>query len=287
MLRSGSALALYEVCRRYATNPSKVTMTEGVEHWHGVLTGNPVNYGAEVSYKYFKRDVIKPAIAEVNALTDIRVELIEHKNGRRIESLQFRVELAAQSQLAFPAPPVVDTDLIERIVKFGFNQAEAADFVAAYGDEKIRSSVHFVEARIAQTNSSPLDSPAAYFRWTLREGAAAARGLQDASQPAARKAGKQAGGHPVPMMDRFLTARADEALSVYRELDEEKRKGLLERFRQHAPASVPLNKGIDHPMVRAMLGRWYATELWGEPTAEHLALFIEKYSLDGEVRRVA
>lgn len=288
VLKSGSALALYEVCRRHATNPSRVTHVDTVEHWHGVLTGNPVNTEVSVPYKYFKRDTIKPAIAEVNALTDITVELIEHKNGRRIEALQFGVELKAQAQLAFPAPAVIDTDLMERITKFGFTQAEAADFVASHGDDKIRTSVNFVEVRLGQKNSPPLDSPAAYFRWTLREGAAAARGLlQEGAKAPSKAAGKQpiAGGQS--MMERLLTARSEEAMVVYRELDDDKRREILERFRKQAPAGVLLTKGVENPMVRSLLGRWYAKELWGEPTAEQMATFIDRFPLDVEAREVA
>lgn len=278
VLRSGAALALYEVCRRYATNPSHVTMTESVEHWYGVLTGNPVTQGMDIPYKYFKRDVIKPAVAEVNSLTDIRVELVEHKSGRRIESLQFRVELAAQSQLAFPAPPVIDTELMARIMSFGFSQAEAGEFVAAYGDTKVRGCVQLVEARMQQKNSAPLTSPAAYFKWSLREGDAALRALQDNTTAEPRTAKRAAEPGP-SMLDRFLSARADEAVAVYREHDEELRREILERFRAEASESVPRNKGIENPMVRSLLGRWYATELWGEPTAEHLARFTERFEL--------
>lgn len=83
LLRSGTALALYEICRRYATNPSKRTHIETYEHWYGALTGNAVSKDDPPPYKYFKRDVIKPAVAQINALTDINVELIEHKNGRK------------------------------------------------------------------------------------------------------------------------------------------------------------------------------------------------------------
>ena len=72
-LKSGSALALYEICRRYATNPSKVTSIQTYEHWYGVITGNPISISTPPVYKYFKRDTLKPAIAEINALTDITI----------------------------------------------------------------------------------------------------------------------------------------------------------------------------------------------------------------------
>ena len=39
----------------------KLTFIQGVEHWYGVITGNPISKDAPPVYKYFKRDVLKPA----------------------------------------------------------------------------------------------------------------------------------------------------------------------------------------------------------------------------------
>ena len=177
LLRSGAALALYEVCRRYATNPSRLTKIAPPEEWYGVLTGSPVPEKEIPPYKYFKRDILKLAIAEVNALTDITVELIEHKNGRRIDNIQFRVSPTMQPQLALPAAPIIDTELLEKLMGFGFTQEAAIDCLGAHSDSKIRATAQFVEARITQKNSAPLDSAAAYFRWALKEGSATERVL--------------------------------------------------------------------------------------------------------------
>ncbi len=277
LLRSGSALALYEICRRYATNPSKLTLVETYEHWYGVLTGNPVLREPPPPYKYFKRDVIKPAIAEINALTDIQVELVEHKNGRRVERLQFRVEHTRQPQLAFPASPVIDLELLGRIMRFGFNQHDAGDFLAQHGDDKIRASIAFVEARMDLKGSPALDSPAAYFRWTLKQGAAAAQGLH--LQGAASRAEPEKRPDGPSVMEKFLSARAQEALAVYKEFDEKDRKPIFERFLAQNPnKSVKLDRGVDNVMVKALFSHWYAKELWGEPTAQALANYVEQFA---------
>jgi plasmid replication initiation protein len=123
LLRSGPALALYEICRRYATNPSRVTSIEIYEYWHSALTGNPRD--EPPAYKYFKRDVLKPAIAEINSTTDIEVDLIEHKNGRKVERLQFYVELKKQQNIAFPAPPLINSEIIGKLITYGFSQQES------------------------------------------------------------------------------------------------------------------------------------------------------------------
>lgn len=279
LLRSGAALALYEVCRRYATNPSKLTMSGPFEYWYGVLTGNPAGTDDLPEYKYFKRDTIKPAIAEINTLTDIQVELIEHKNGRKVERIQFRVEQAKQPQLNFGAPPVIDLELLGRVMKFGFNQQDASDILAQHGDDKVRAAVAVVEARLAQRNSAPLDSPAGYFRWALKQGVnqlPAPDKAKDVKAPALRRP------EGASVMERFLAARAQDALSLFREMSAEEQQRTLERFKaQNKSRTVKPELGIANPIVRAALGPWYAQELWGEPTAQALASFVEQADMGG------
>lgn len=274
-LKSGSALALYEICRRYATNPSKLTFVQSVEHWYGVITGNPISADSPPVYKYFKRDVLKPAIAEVNALTDISVELIEHKNGRRIEKLQFRVEFNKQPQFEFPAPPVVDTELMERIMKFGFSKGTACDILAEHKDDIIRLAISRVETRAATKNMSPLGAPAGYFRWALQDLV-----RNPPSTPMALAKPAKAAGPNV--MDKFLSARSQEALAVYREADDKDRKDVFDRFKEQSPGKVlKLDRGLESAMVRSLFLQWYAKELWGEPSAAALARYIEQFPPEG------
>lgn len=274
-LKSGSALALYEICRRYATNPSKLTFIQSYEHWYGVITGNPISASTPPVYKYFKRDTLKPAIAEINALTDINIELVEHKNGRRVEKLQFRVEYTKQTKLEFPAPPVIDVAVIARVMKFGFSQADASDLVAQHTDDVIRAAISRVEARAESKGMTPLETPAGYFRWTLQD---LVRNPQVLAAPksAGATVAKKAAGPTV--MERFLSARAQDALGVYKALDDRERKAIFDSFKsQNANKTVKLDRGIESAMVRALFAPWYANELWGEPTAQALAQFIEQF----------
>lgn len=279
MLRSGSALALYEICRRYATNPSKVTLIETYEHWYGLLTGNPVLTEELPEYKYFKRDVIKTAIAEINALTDIQVELIEYKKGRRVERLQFRVEHTKQPQLGFAVPPVIDLELMGKIMKFGFAQQEASDFIAQHSDDKIRAAVAFVQARIDLKNSAPLDSTAAYFRWSLKQGAAAAKDLR-IQQTAAKKVSVKGMDGGTTVMEKFFAARAIDGLEVYNELDADERLPIFERFKeQNTNTMIKLDSALQNATARSLFSHWYAKELWGDPSVQDMANFVEKFGL--------
>ena len=108
-------------------------------------------------------------MAEVNQLTDITIELIEHKNGRRVEKLQFKVELVKQTPLLFPVPPIIDDQLLQRVIDLGFSKADASDLVAQYSDEQLRLAIERVEARSRAVGMSPLTAPAGYFRWVLQD----------------------------------------------------------------------------------------------------------------------
>jgi len=277
LLRSGTSLALYEICRRYATNPSKLTSIAPFDYWYSVLTGNPVREEPP-EYKYFKRDVLKPAIAEINSATDIHIELIEHKNGRRIDRLQFHVELNRQQSLDFPPKPPIDTGLIAKIMQFGFSKQDATDLTAQYSDEKLRASLALVETRVKAKNSAPLDSPAAYFRWSLKQNTVPSQAVTSRPSRAAQVEHRERPS----LMDQFLAARGREAGEIYAELNEIEQADVMNRF-WHSPYATGMKPGrrVESPMIRAALGQWYAKELWGEPTAESLANFVDKMHLVG------
>lgn len=272
--KSGAALSLYEICRQYATNPSKLTFSESPEDWHARLSGGPVS-GEPMLYKYFKRDVLRPAIAEINALTDIQIELIEHKVGLRVQKIQFRVERAKQPQLEFPAPPVIDVELMEKIMALGVSQHDAGEILAEHGDATVRSSLEIVQSRSELKNSPPLESPAAYFRWALRN----AQSVSSRAIPApkAKRSGAAFGkGAGSGVLERFLTARAEDALGLFMELSEQDQDALVERCQAvNTSRRLKFNRAMDKPMARAVFSRWYAQDLWGDPTAEALAAFVE------------
>lgn len=277
-LRSGTALGLYEICRRYADNPTKLTFPHTYEHWYNVLTGNSINSEELPQYKYFKRDVLKPAIAQINSLTDIEIELIENKNGtRKVQTLQFKIEYRKQSQMEFPAPPVINFALIERLMKIGFSQNEASNLTAQHSETTLLNVLAFVENRISLKNSPALDSPLAYFRWALKKGLDSVD--EHVKNRAKLAATKKAKVEPdtLSVMERFLAARSNEALEVYLELDSDERNAVFERFKaDHSNSTLKLDKGIESQVIKSMLSMWYAQELWSDPTVEDIAKFVDR-----------
>lgn len=273
LLRSGASLALYEICRRYATNPSKVTNRAEWQWWYGALTGNPVT-DAIPEYKYFKRDVIKPAVAEINMVTDINVELVEHKQGRRVAGLQFKVTPAQQSALMFPAPPVIDGELVQRMMNLGLSQEEACNILATTEDGKLRATLDLTEKRINNPKASKIDSPAGYFKLALRDGYAtptevAKKTVLKVQQRPSVEASIEA------IREQYLVERAKDAFGMFNELSEHEQDEWLVRFKQSdSSKGINLSRGISTASARTAFSMWFAQEQWpGEPTDSDLLAF--------------
>lgn len=271
ILRSGSSVALYEACRRYATSPSNLTRTETYAYWYAVLSGLPV-VDTPPQYKYWKRDTLKPIIAEINALTDIEVELIEHTQGRKVVGMQFHVEMKRQPGLEFSPPPVLDGDLIASIAGCGIPQGEAADMTVKFAEEKLRNALQVVKDRKAAKNLPQIESEAAYFRWALRQSATPQK--KNALPPPGKEPSPAV--EPRPVMERFLAARARDAFGMFNQLNPDNQASLLVEFKESSYSKgVRLTKALSTPIQQTAIGRWYAEYLWGDPTDEALAAFLE------------
>lgn len=283
MLRSGASLALYEICRRYATNPSRVTSRHDWEWWYGVITGNPVREELP-EYKYFKRDVIKPAINEINKMTDINVELIEHKIGRRVAQLQFGVTQAVQTPLMFPAPAVIDGELVQRMMALGVSQDDACDLLATTEEAKLRATLDLVETRVRNPKAARIESPAGYFKTALRDSyAAPAEVAKKTLSRLDRKPDVQAS--ITAIRERYFVERAKDAFALYNEMSEEEQGDWYARFKASPAAKgIGLAKGLATNTARTAFSMWLAAEQWPEPTDSDLLAFAAVNSVSAGER---
>lgn len=166
-LRTTSGIALYENCKRYASNPSKLTRREKWEWWYDVLSGNPINQ-VKPEYKYFKRDILKSAIKEVNN-TDIFVELIEHKNGRKVEALQFKIERQDVVSDKTTEETVLNISIVAQLEKLGISIKEAKVFIENNEESFLVKTIQLVEKRANDLSLPPLSSVPAFFKSALKK----------------------------------------------------------------------------------------------------------------------
>lgn len=167
--RSAAALALYEICVRYVDSPGQLTMRMPWVEWRPTLTGTPDSDKEQVysEYKYFKRDVLKPSAIEVNALTQIEVELIEHKKGRSVADIQFSVKPKQQSALDLADNNIFDMSLVSRMLELGLSQAQAEKLYADHDEGQVRAALDYTEQRVKQ--KPPIENVPGYFRRALTE----------------------------------------------------------------------------------------------------------------------
>jgi hypothetical protein len=169
-LGSYTAVALYEICARYRDNPSGVTSRKPVDWWVDALSNGPG--GERREWRKFKNERIKDAVAEINAETELEVELIEHKTGRSISEVQFavrkkRVQGIPRSALA---EPPVDANLVLRAETLGIREIKLEGLIKEFGDSQVRTQLEAIERRAANKNLRSIDNTFSYLRSLLRNG---------------------------------------------------------------------------------------------------------------------
>lgn len=285
-LRSHAGVALYEICTRYKDIGK--TARQAWRWWLPVLSGNPVTEkSARLEYRIFKRDTLKPAIAEINSITDIEVELVEHKFGRSIDEIQFLIRPRRQASLALNHPPKpVDMALIARAVQLGIADEAAEAMLAQHGEDSLRGGLDSLERRLATSYPEPVRDPLRYLRSLMPTEAARAQKRADEAatqadpqSPASRdlQAKRRAGWQAEWTRRRHEQCAADiEALSPDRQRELE--GALLAALQQrHAHPSITkrlATSGWQHPIVRHEMLRFFGEatygEHWDQPTAEQL-----------------
>ncbi|MEM1044223.1 MAG: RepB family plasmid replication initiator protein [Bacteroidota bacterium] len=284
---SGYALALYENCVRFR----KVGSTGWIDldRWRDLLGVEPGQYD---QFKYLNRDVLKPAVEEVNRYSDIRVEMDRKREKRRVVALKFSIQendqlaldlagsasrAAAQAsavgefprELPDPRALAPDADALlgplqRRLVSFGLSQAQALDLSTEFDPDRVSRNLDHVEREIARRKDTarPVDRVAAFTIDAVRNDYAATSGtpavVQEAEQKQARAKQAQAEKR------RQREERKAQAAQAERERGEARDRALDEAFaalpeaeRDALTARAVARLASEAPQVHA----WYQDEL--------------------------
>ncbi|MEM5451583.1 MULTISPECIES: replication initiation protein [Paraburkholderia] len=267
--RKAHSLALWENVVRYEA--VGVTARFPLATLRDLILGQDTSAQSYKLYKQFKSRVLVPCIKEVNEISDHNFELIEHKVGRSVVALQFRVTRKPETD---PSQELRanETLLIGEMSKFSIPVSEARRLLKQYGEDKIRTAVAYTAARVAQKNSAPLANVAAYFRKALTEGyelpgANAASPATDAGR--ARESQDQ-------VKDRYIAAKINEARAYFNELEYDDQTALIKRYNE----TVGMDKlkvstaKVPSKMASTNFFRWVVLDTWGQPTAADLLEFL-------------
>jgi hypothetical protein len=290
-LRSHAAMALYEICVRYIDNPSHLTARQHWRWWRPVLTGQQDDPSRKPpEYRYFKRDVLAPAIAEINALSDIEVRgPVEHKGGdnKTIEQIQFAVVRKATARVASARPGAlelepVDLPLIGRAMDSGVKQEEAERLLQEFGAAALSAGLDSLHKRVAlpPNVADPVQNPARYLRAVLPGVLKKAAEPEKPAPAAPARAAVDAPRRQARWLDEWLR-RAREALrQEILTLAEAERAAWQQQFREHlADKRSSLLKRFDtsgwtHALFLQDFIRFYGNGTrgagWDKPSAEQL-----------------
>ena len=281
-MRSYAAAVLYELGARYLTSPGKVTMREDVLWWAAVLTGR--SDIEKVDYRILHRDTIKKALVELDTLCeDFRMEVVEHKRGRKVEELQFRVLPKPQASLdgmKDPSKNVFDLQLVERIVAIGIKRSDAQDLYAVTDEGVLRAAVEHVEQRMKNQTLPELKSPAAYLRDALKKQYA---GQGEGAEKPVEQAGpvQSVGERMQRLREDWQYQRSSQARALFEEMTDAQRAEQIARFESERlnEMAAPIAKawrrdGVNSRLAATTFFRWLAQSMWpGEVTAEQLLEF--------------
>lgn len=296
-LRSHPALALYEICARYVDNPSHKTARQHWRWWRPVLTGQAHDI-EKGEYRYFKRDVLQPAIAEINANTELDVRLLpelREADKKTVSIIQFEVNLKAASAVIAPSRQpkqvaVQHLPIIGEMIKAGIPQVEAERLLHEVGAQGIEEGLATLERRRAMSSDKigPVENPARYLRSIVRSaGPAPTLSLGSAVDSGVEqvRVHKELERNKTALHEEWLRRKKDTLRSLFQESPAGDQESLLKQFRATL-TSQPVVKRLDtngwnHRMVRdsfaSFLGQTWDGPEWNTPKPDDiLALALER-----------
>lgn len=259
--RRASSLGIWEFCVRF----EKIGQTAevGWENFRDMILGETAEAKTYQEYKYFKAKVLKPAMAEINAESNLRIELLETRIGKRVATLRFHIEKAQAEPAALEE--VKQLKQVGELVLLGLPQSEARKLCMEQSMEALQAALDYTRRRMEDARAGPLDNPAAYFRHALRHGYALP--ATAAKPPAAAPA--------VNLREAYATAQEEQAQGYFNELDAPDQQTLIERYNGQSVGALRLGKRPNRA-AQVAFRRWLAQDTWGEPSAEELVEFAQR-----------
>jgi len=143
----GHALALYENCVRF--RGIKTTGWIPLEAWRKLFGIQETQYK---EYKDFSKWVLKPAIEEVNDVSDIHITPEFRRENRRVSEIRFSIEKrpalsdAVNAQLdSLNVEPI-----LERLTQSGITNSVASALILKYPEGRIVRNLDYVERELRQ-----------------------------------------------------------------------------------------------------------------------------------------
>lgn len=164
---SGYAYSLYENVYRYK-NVGSTGMLE-LETWKKLL-GVDENSDVYKEYKHFNNQILKPAIVEVNEVTDIEITPEFKTLGRKVIGIKFMIKVKEdnKSDFEFPSEEQAKIEVLRRILDLGVKDKAAYEYFEKYPLDYISGNLTEVEKRIKE-KPGHIKNYGLYFKMALEE----------------------------------------------------------------------------------------------------------------------
>jgi hypothetical protein len=237
-MRSAHALVLYENCYRF--------IELGHTAWWDLDTFRKLMAIDDVtSYQEFKslnRNVIKPAVAEVNKLSNIQVELETRQKGRTVTGLRFLLKPNPQLSLIGmdEEDEVNQSKAYQALVQEGISKTLARSWALEHPEDYIMSKVEFARAQAASGKIK--SSKAGFLKAAIQEDYRSALDVERERQKSVDEARAQKRMKEAELEELRENLRALEATyrvqctqlieKAFQVLPEDERKELLASFEE-------------------------------------------------------
>lgn len=269
-----AAAALYEWCNRFRNNPSQLTNQAPWQDWRSAIYG-PTEKGSTMDvYKYFKTRKLGPAIAEINAISDLQIDLIETKVGRRVKNLQFRVRakepLPSENTLVQQSDWHIVWDAKLKMLKVPLKDRKR--ILASFNEEQIEANYRYTQRRMEDASQPKLVHPGKYFIRAIEDGFA------NAPEPATGEP-KASGSDISALQAEFDKARTTEAIEMFNEMTDDQQLDALQKYNEFVgDKSLAILDDDARRSNRLMVPfyGWLARTTWPKATVQELLDFAVK-----------
>jgi hypothetical protein len=258
--RSHAGLALYEICARYKDNPSHRTSKQHWHWWLPVLTGKPIPKEIKTEFRFFNRDTIKPAIEEVNEVSELTVTVHEFRVGRSIEFVQFEVHLKQEASVK--EAKAIDLSKVARAIQLGIDAEIAEDHFIRHGELAFAKAIERLEARLAM-QGTPILSRHAYLK-ALLTGRVIDKPAPEEYQPEVIEKVVTKKADPAVQAQANLREREVEKLTVVRMELEKLDARAMEQLLMELKENFVERKMSQAVMKRLEEGKWESALIMGE-----------------------
>ena len=242
-LTTYTSVALYEMCARFKNSPGELTARQPTDFWIASLRES--GEGKPREWRKIKSELVNKAIDEINQVTEITIEMIEHRRGRSVSDVQFRVKVKLKPREVTNEP--IDTRVLESANLLGIRESDYDQLVEKYDSQKVDTCIATMSA-ILKDKPGSIHRTLAYLRAMLtdRHPEAQISILQtDANEP-------NSVGDGAPKND-WLTARYDQLLVEFDALTDEQRQHWIRETLKTITTNDRLAKAT---RMRLNLGEW-------------------------------